>query len=272
MVQPDKSAEEVGDEPLQIKRKNPEVAVAVGENRIFAIPQMLMQHPDLQTIILDDAFQHRAIKAGLNILLTEHDRPFFEDFLLPAGRLREWRSAYERADIIIVTKCPISFGEADKQKYIRQIKPLPHQNIYFSLFKYQQPHSFFSPEFSCALQKNMDVLLLSGIAKTDYLQQYLQTQAHTVRTIEYADHHFFEEKELDDLRQTYADMSAQAATEGRKVMILTTEKDATRLERHRRFLHSHQLPMWVLPATVVFHFDESRNFDAHIKSFLLQFR
>ena len=95
-VEPHYSADRVGDEPLQFKRKFPEIMVAVDENRAFAIPQLIMEEPELQTILLDDAFQHRSVQPGLNILLTEYSQPFSKDFLLPSGRLREWRSAYHR--------------------------------------------------------------------------------------------------------------------------------------------------------------------------------
>ena len=111
LVHPHQSATQVGDEPLQYKRKYPDVTVAVGENRSLAIPEMLQHAPQTQVILLDDAFQHIAIRPSLNILLTEHGQLFTDDFLLPSGRLREWRSAYERADTIIVSKCPPDLPE-----------------------------------------------------------------------------------------------------------------------------------------------------------------
>ena len=100
------TADQVGDEPLQYKRKFPDITVAVCESRSLGIPKLIQHNPNVQSILLDDAYQHRSVEPALNILLTEHDHRFTHDFLLPVGRLREWRSAYKRADRIIVTKCP----------------------------------------------------------------------------------------------------------------------------------------------------------------------
>ena len=114
---------------LQFKRKFPEITVAVSESRTFAIPQIVMDKPDVQVVLLDDAFQHRSVKPGLHILLTEYSRPFTRDYLLPSGRFREWRSAYSRADVVVVSKCPHQMGEDEKQTFMEEIKPLPHQKM-----------------------------------------------------------------------------------------------------------------------------------------------
>ena len=117
------TAESVGDEPLQYKRKYNDLVVAVSESRNTGIPMILQQHPNVQTILLDDAYQHRAVTPGLNILLTQFELPFTRDSLLPVGRLREWKAAYKRADIIIVTKCPKEITTDDKNKFIEEINP-----------------------------------------------------------------------------------------------------------------------------------------------------
>ena len=120
-VLPEHSAIQVGDEPLQYKRKYQDVFVTVSENRAFGIPKLMMQKPDTQVILLDDAFQHRAVKPGLNILLTEYSNLYTRDFLLPMGRLREWSGAAKRADTIVVTKCPFSLTAEDKQQIIKEL-------------------------------------------------------------------------------------------------------------------------------------------------------
>jgi len=168
-VRPNMNAEQVGDEPLQFKRKFPEIMVAVGESRTFAIPQMVLDQPNLQTVLLDDAFQHRSIKPGLNILLTEYSHPFTRDYLLPSGRLREWRSAYERADIIIVSKCPPQLAEAEKEVFRKEIKPFPHQKLFFSYYDYYPAYYMFNPKYVVKLEPDVDVLLVCAIARTDYL-------------------------------------------------------------------------------------------------------
>src|SRR5215212_8317876 len=130
------TAIDVGDEPMQFYRKFPDVPIAVGEQRILAIPQLLHDRPETQVIILDDAFQHRAIKAGFNILLTEWENLFTRDFFLPTGDLRDARSSYKRADLIVVTKCPADLSAKEKEETIKEIEPLAHQQVFFSTIVY----------------------------------------------------------------------------------------------------------------------------------------
>jgi tetraacyldisaccharide 4'-kinase len=132
VVQPDNGVEEVGDEPLQYARKFPDVMVTVAEERAFAIPEIVGRRPDIELVLLDDAFQHRAVKPGLNMLLTPYDTPFTRDYLLPSGRLREWRSGYERADVIVVSKCPAQIDREAADALAAEIAPLQHQRLFFS--------------------------------------------------------------------------------------------------------------------------------------------
>ncbi len=126
------NSEQAGDEPLQIKRNFPNVPIAVGESRAFGVPELVKYHPETQCVLLDDAFQHLSVTPGMNILLTEFNRPFTRDWLLPAGRLREWRYEYRRADIIIVTKCPEDLSAQQRQRMLLEIDPFPRQRVYFS--------------------------------------------------------------------------------------------------------------------------------------------
>src|SRR5215213_2694524 len=132
----DTTAIDIGDEPMQFHRKFPGVPVAVGEERVLAIPQLLHDRPETEVIILDDAFQHRAIKAGFNILLTECGNLFTRDFFLPTGDLRDSRSSYKKADVIVVTKCPVDLSEEDKIEIIKEIEPLSHQQVFFTVISY----------------------------------------------------------------------------------------------------------------------------------------
>ncbi len=266
------NAEEVGDEPLQFKRKFPDVYVAVDENRALGIPRMLMQHSALEVILLDDAFQHRAVAPGLQILLTEHDQPFTRDWLLPVGRLREWRSAYQRADIIVVSKCPTDPAAVQRQTLLREIAPLPHQRVYFSYFAYQQPRLLLDPRYITQLEDDWEVLLVCAIANTDYLIQYLRRQVRFIKILEYEDHRYFSKSDISNLKMTFDLMEAE------KKIILTTEKDATRLDLHRQFLAEHRLPVFILPVEVRFHFHQEEeeegitHFDDNVKRFLLDFK
>ena len=132
----DCTAIDIGDEPMQIHQKFPDVVLAVSEERLVGIPQILHQFPQTEVIVLDDAFQHRAIKPGLSILLTDYADLFTRDFFLPTGNLRDEKNSYKRADIIVVTKCEEKLTEEMKNKLIFEISLLPHQQIFFAAMEY----------------------------------------------------------------------------------------------------------------------------------------
>ncbi len=266
IVLPNHNAEIVGDEPLQFRRKFGDLLVTISESRTFAVPKIMMERPSTQAILLDDAFQHRSIKPGLNILLTEFDRPFTRDYLLPSGRLRENRSAYHRADILIVSKCPPQITEAQKIKLIDEIKPFPSQRIYFSYYKYLNPYFFLEKKYIFPLKENLSVLLICAIANTDYLLDYLNDKVNYVKALEYEDHHFFNNFDVSNLKNEFDKL------EGDPKIILTTEKDAMRLELHRDFILQNKMPIYVLPVEVAFHFNEGNLFNNDVKKFLLNFR
>lgn len=265
-IQPQMNAEQSGDEPLQYKRKFPDVEVTVAEERAFAIPQIIAARPDIQLVLLDDAFQHRAVKPGLNILLTEFNKPFTRDYLLPSGRLREWRSAYARADAIIVSKCPKELSRAAADKLIEEIDPLPHQKVFFSYYDYAAPYYMLDNRYRLQLDEELDVLLISAIANTDYLLDYLKDKAKSVRSLDYEDHHYFDRRDLGNLQRRFQELESE------RKAIITTEKDATRLELHRDFIREQRLPVFVLPLAVRFHFEEGATFDTLIRDFMLNFR
>ena len=291
MVEPENSVTEVGDEPLQFKRKYLSVPVAVGEKRAYAIPQMLYRNPDIQVILLDDAFQHLAVRPYLNILLTEFNEPFTRDYLLPAGRLRDWRHTYRRADIIVITKCPFHLEDVEKQRFINEINPYPYQRIYFSYYDYGTPYSIFNissnpaqlaatsipSEVSDAhepisspqlvdLDMDTDVLLVCAIAKADYLVEYLSSKVKSVQTMEFEDHRVFSNYDVAQFKRLFDDMP------GRKKIIITTEKDATRLELHKDYLIENQMVIYAIPIEVNFHFNEKEVFNNDIKKMLLDFK
>jgi len=266
LVKGQNNAEQVGDEPLQFKRKYPDILVSISESRTFAIPKILSVQPQTQAILLDDAFQHRSIEPGLNILLTEYQYPFTRDYLLPSGRLREWRSAYRRADFIIVSKCPSVLSVEDRQKMIDEIKPYKRQQVYFSYYDYQPPYYIFNMGQRLLLKENLDVLLICAIARTDYLLSFLEPRVKSVKVLEYEDHHYFTHFDVSNLKQTYEKI------EGNAKIILTTEKDAMRLELHRKYIIDNQLPIFALPIEVRFHGEDGQRFDQDIKEYLLGFR
>ena len=265
-VQPTDDATEVGDEPLQFKRKFREIPVTVSESRALGVPQMLKSYPNLQCILLDDAFQHLAVKPGLNILLTEYAKPFTRDWLLPSGRLREWRAAYRRADIIIVTKTPDQLSNEQRVALLREINPFPRQRVYFSKYRYETPYDLFRQGVRKPLDLDTDLLLVSAIANTDYLLHYLGGNARSVHTIEHEDHHFFNEADLSDIARRFSSIKSD-----NKVLI-TTEKDSTRLDLHRAFFIEHKIPVFVLPIAVEWIGADEYRFQEEIKRFLLDFK
>jgi tetraacyldisaccharide 4'-kinase len=265
-VLPSNNAEQTGDEPLMFKRKYPDVMVGVAENRTIGVLEMIKLKPEIQVVLLDDAFQHLSIIPGLNILLTDFRYPFTRDYLLPSGRLREWRSAYERADIIIVSKCPPQMSAAEKDQFIQELKPFSHQQVFFSFYEYGSPYSFYDGHRRINLNGSQDILLISAIAGTEYLTEYLEERTASIRALEFEDHHYFTSSDVSQLKAIFDNM------EGENKLILTTEKDAVRLELCQEFLARERPPIFVLPLRVAFHFNEGPVFDQKIKDFLLDFK
>lgn len=231
---------EIGDEPMQLHCKYPEAQVAVDENRCEGIERLLalkdnQGRPSVDVVLLDDAYQHRYVKPGLQILLTDYHRPIYEDALLPAGRLREPVRGKERADIIIVTKCPREhFKESDALRIRSRLKPTAHQELYFTTMRYGMLKSFVGDEqcgFS-AISEADDVLLVTGIANPKPLIEHLRKYTSALHTLIFADHHNFTAKDISRINGTFSTLR-QA---GRNVMLVTTEKDATRLSAQGKSL------------------------------------
>lgn len=254
-----------GDEPLQFKRKFPEIEVAVAESRNIGIPQLLHVQPNIQVILLDDAFQHRSVVPGLNILLTAYSKPFFEDALMPMGRLREGKSAYSRADVIIVSKCPSQLIPLEKQALITQINPLAHQTVFFSKYDYLSPYFIFDFTKKLTPKPKTTIILISAIASTDYLLDYLEDQFDEIINMKYEDHHYFSSLDLDQLALTFEQV------QNPNKYILTTEKDGIRLGEHYKYINQKNLPIYILPIKVSFLDSDGLKFDDLLKKFLLNF-
>lgn len=255
-------ATQIGDEPRQFKRKYPETIVSVGEDRILAIPKILDARPDTDVILLDDAFQHRSVKPGLSVLLTEYNSPFTRDNLLPLGWLREPKSSYHRADIIIVTKCPLTLTEAERNSMVAEIKPFKYQKVYFSTIQYGPLYSFYDANYRVQLNDGVTALLVCGIAKYAELQAYLEQKAQKVYVRDFSDHHQFDRYDLESIRETYNNLGTD-----RKVMI-TTEKDAARLEEHRDWFLQNKIEIFVQPIAVSFLNGDAEKFNADILHYI----
>ncbi len=258
------TALEIGDEPMQFHLKFPNVPVAVGEERLVGIPHLLQDHPNLQAIILDDAFQHRTVKAGMNVLLTEFSNLYTHDFFLPTGDLRdEWSSA-KRAQIIVVTKCPVDLTEEKKQRIIRSLKPTASQKVYFTCIEYGTPYHIFNNSDEWILTQRDEVLLVCGIANPKPLKDYLLQNVHTYYQQDYSDHHIFSIDDLKEIKEKFNQIHAKDK------LILTTEKDAVRFTKFTEELA--EIPMYVLPIRHRFLFDESNLFNEQIADYISNFR
>lgn len=257
------SALDIGDEPMQFHQKFPDVAVAVGEERVSAIPQLLYDRPDTEVIILDDAFQHRYVKAGLNILLTECGNLYSSDLLVPAGNLRDVQSSSKRSDMIVVTKCRRGMTIKEREKVIKELDPLPSQSVYFTEIAYGTPYHLFSGE-DFLLSKDVDVLLLCGIANPKPLIEYLEENVKSLQVLEYSDHKIFDSDDLKKIQKQFEKNT------GKMKIILTTEKDAMRLHKFEAQLAHY--PVFSLPVKHQFLFNEGADFEQKVKNFVTKYK
>lgn len=205
---------EVGDEPLQFKTNFPEITVAVDANRRRGVAELLKKHPQLDLILLDDAFQHRKVKADLNVLLTTYGDLYTKDFILPTGNLREFQTGARRAQLIFVTKCPKSLSVEEQKKMWKQLKPKSYQRLLFSTILYSE--FVTSKTESIELRNFNDFTLVTGIANPRPLLKHFENLNKDFDHIQFPDHHEFSEHDLSKLQN--------------KSKILTTQKDYMRLK------------------------------------------
>ncbi|MFP5042420.1 tetraacyldisaccharide 4'-kinase [Parasediminibacterium sp. JCM 36343] len=256
------TALDIGDESMQFHNKYPNVAVAVGEERLVAIPQLLQDRLDLDTIIMDDAFQHRQVAAGLNIVLTEYSNLYVHDFFFPTGDLRDQRASMKRANIIVVTKCPTDLWKDNQEKIIRLIEPLPHQKIFFTTINYGIPYHIVH-KTERTIKNTDEVLLVCGIASPKPLKEYLLKYAYTYYQKNFNDHHIFTIDDFNDIKERFERI------ETTEKFIITTEKDAVRLAKFTEEIE--QLPIYVLPIKHKFLFNEGEAFNQLVISFINSF-
>ena len=249
---PADSAATVGDEPWQYHGAFAarQVPVAVAESRRLGVALLLRKHPEITVVVLDDAYQHRAVRPALNILLTEHARPFYEDFVLPAGRLRESRAGAARADVVVVTKCPVDLSAAARAAVEQQVRRYtrPGMPMLFSAYSYGAPQSLPAAAEVVGVASEPtrgagSALLLTGIARPGPLREYLAGQGYAVCFhASFPDHHAF----------TPADLAGLRAHWQPGWPIFTTEKDATRLLDPTLRAVRADLPFYTIPVRVAF--------------------
>ena len=261
------NAKQIGDEPYQMKSKYPHIRVAVDEDRAHGIRKLLQEgQSKIDVILLDDAFQHRKVKAGLNILLTDYSHLWCDDTLLPAGNLREPTEGKNRAQIVIVTKCPPDIKPIDFNIIGKRLCLYPYQQLYFSGLRYGQLIPVFPMQADCnstfALKGDEQVLLVTGIASPAPLLREVETRAASVQLLEFGDHHDFSRKDLQAIDREFRRMT------GPRKLIITTEKDGARLKNHPGLPEALKPHLYMLPVEIKILQNQQQIFNQNIINYV----
>lgn len=253
---------EIGDEPLQVYLKHPEVLVAVHANRRKGVQKILDDYPKNEVILLDDVFQHRYVKPGLNILLTDYHKIFTKNYMLPTGNLREFRGGASRADALVITKTPSVFSPLDRKLILKDLARFNIGKIFFSYIRY----GVWIPLSPIAKERNMQnaktIILVTGIANPTPLGEYLKRLCLDLKIFKYPDHHQFTENEIGSLIEQYHETYS-----GSKA-IITTEKDSMRLRKPELARLIENLPVYYVPIEVDFHQQDKEEFNQMVHDYM----
>ena len=259
IASPTSTVHDLGDEPFQYHLNfGDQVFVAVGEERSLAIPKILMEHPETQAILLDDAYQHRTVTPDLNILLTQYSSPFYKDHVLPSGLLREKRSGAKRADIIVVTKCPMNLEEGEKSEITARIKKYakPEAEVFFSAIRYGIPVALNKTDTFSG-----NVIVFAGLANMQPMVDYVTNTFELADSISFKDHHHYTIKEVEALVGKAKELNAT---------LLTTEKDIVKLRSKDYLKVVEDVGLFYLPISVQFLFDEGEEFDLLVNEAIIE--
>ena len=260
----DSTMYDIGDEPFQIKQKFPDITVAVDKKRTRGISRLINGEAgkDIDVILLDDAFQHRYVRAGISILLVDYHRLIIYDELLPSGRLREPVGSKDRADIVIVTKCPPDIKPMDYRVITKAMALYPYQQLYFSTHEYGNLERLENLDSLDHLERLEDladkhVLLLTGIASPEQMKLDLEPYAKEIHPLAFADHYQFKGKDIQKINDTFSSLPSPKC-------IITTEKDAVRLRTVEGLSDEVQQHLYVLPIRIKLLLDQEESFNKHI--------
>lgn len=258
------TANDIGDEPLIYKTKY-RIMVAVDANRVRGVEQLAaMGNESPGVILLDDVFQHRAIRCGLNILVTDYNNLYFNDSMLPSGTLREYKSGMERADIIVISKTPERTSAVEIRQITKDINPLAHQRVFYSYLKYGELYSITRQEEKLDTLNDLfrfRVISFAGIANAEPMVNYLKEYAMEVKHLPFQDHHEYQLKDLEDIERYY-----QSFAGGNKILV-TTEKDFMRLKNETVWNFAKGMNIYILPVEVSFK-DKEEEFDQLILKYV----
>jgi len=250
--------EEIGDEPLQYFTKFPQITVAVDEDRVDGVRNLLKMENKPDVILLDDAYQHRWIKPGYNILLTDYHNLYSKDHLVPAGRLRDIKSEARRANVIVVTKCPIVIDPYTKRNIIDSLKPKPYQKVLFSHICFDDFNPLNEKAEIYDLSQCRSIFMFCGIANSYPLEDYLKRKTNTLSTMIFNDHHSFNEEDINSIVDGFDSII------GKNKIAVTTEKDAMRLTNNSYLCRFKNAPLYCVPIKVRFHEGNEEIFNKEI--------
>ena len=256
----------IGDEPYQMKQKFANVTIAVDKNRCHGIEKLVENDSKLDVVLLDDAFQHRYVKPSINILLVDYHRLIIYDTLLPAGRLREPLRGKDRADIVIVTKCPQDLKPMEYRVITKAMSLYPYQRLYFSTLEYDDLRAVFPDAQHAKTRQLADLkdhhtLLLTGIASPQQLEHDLSPVITHLAPLTFSDHHRFRKKDIQLINETFNALPSPRC-------IITTEKDVTRLKDAEGLSEDVKKNLYVLPVRVKFMQDQEDNFNQQITGYV----
>lgn len=261
----DTTMAEIGDEPYQMHKKFPDIFVAVERDRCKGIKRLTSDErtKDTDVVLLDDAYQHRYVKPGVNILLVDYHRLIIYDKLLPAGRLREPKEGKTRADVVIVTKCPKDLKPMSFRVLSRAMNLFPWQQLYFTCLEYGDLTQMFGRKTRklSEITKEHNILLLTGIASPEQMVKDLEPYTRNITQMKFRDHHQFDAGDIDELNSTFASMAEPK-------LIITTEKDATRLEDMDGLSEDVKKNIYTLPIEIKVMLDQQEKFDDMILSYV----
>lgn len=254
---------EIGDEPMQYLRKfGKKIVVAVSERRREGIRKLMDKDEFLEVILLDDAFQHRYVKPGMSVVLTDFHKLYKEDYLLPVGTLRDTIGALKRADIIIVTKSHRVLSPITRKRITDILKPKEHQALYFSYLEYDDLLPLFDTGDNQIPDNLSTIILFSGVANSYPLQEHLHSMCNELHVIDFFDHHVYRKKDIDLIVKKYDEAFM------RKKIIVTTEKDAMRLMNSPYISAFQNLPVFYKPVRVKLHNPDEQEFDNQILTYV----
>lgn len=255
------SVSEIGDEPMQIFQKLPDVLVTVDRNRVNGVKNILNSNPETEVIILDDAFQHRSITPGFTILLSDFERLIIRDHMLPYGNLRESIGNMRRADIILITKSPEDISPIQRRIIVKEVNKAPYQNLYFTTFIYKPAIPVFTdeqektPEKLLSGKEGNGIVLVTGIANPQPFREYLEKNFEEIIHLSFPDHYTFREKDFEEIQHSVNNLKTAHK------YVITTEKDAVRLREFVNIAQSFKKLFYYIPVGVHFLNNDKEEFD-----------